>query len=451
MSLKVLERKDVVVILAVAPAGLGHLRVANSLYEGLPASVTPVLLGISDPGLQAMHRITSINPRIRSFAEWVQNGWRERAFTEGYRLALRQSNDDLIRSIKDVVMQRMQVPRVVVVAAAHFGLAHQLSVVKNRLEDELGIKMLIVLQITDDSPQLIWYVPGVDLEIAPSETTKKVLIEYGRKRHLPKVRFEVNGYPISPLLSGDLERNEWERKVKQVDWESNAMINLAIPISGAAVGMDFFSVLVRELSLNSKRFRFHIVSRESPATVKFLQDMANQPLVKVYSSKQDRQVVDLYEEIYQTETISLEVTKPSEQAFKALYQPRERGGSILLLSRPVGRQEYDNLDFLQRHWLLPTPTEHDYMWAQSKRALGLSGKLGDAIKNRSVYWRAIRLPDDPGESADFIYWLLKEGLLLSMMKCRNLPQKFDNHKHELNPNGVGEFWDRVAELVEEKL
>lgn len=61
-------------ILTYAPAGLGHLRITDALYDGLPKTVSPVVLGSLDKSIQTLHRITSIHPIGRAIFEWLQSG-----------------------------------------------------------------------------------------------------------------------------------------------------------------------------------------------------------------------------------------------------------------------------------------------------------------------------------------------------------------------------------------
>jgi hypothetical protein len=441
-----LQHRDTVVILATAPAGLGHLRVANALYEGLPHGVSPVLFGTNDPGIQWVHRLMSINPKLRSLMEKTQNGKPQAIFTKIYRYSLRQKSKGLVKEMVELLNERVVLPKTLVVVATHFGLAHQLSVVKKDIEKATGVKMVLVMQVTDDSPQFIWYVPGVDLAFVPSETTKTELERYGKSIGFPKVKFEVNAYPISPVLKEKLTLHDWHRRMHQVDSKRGGSINISLPISGAAVGLDFYRELIKKLHSLSGRFVFHIVSRESAHTEDFLNEMREKSYVRVFASKQDRRVVEMYQEMFQQYVMSLEVTKPSEQAFKALYRTDELGGVVVLLSTPVGRQEYDNLAFLRRHWLLPTKVIQEVIWKIAKMGI-LGGQEKELWWKRAAFWRAVRIPDDPVAAAEFIDWGLSAGLWHRMMQWRSLPDKFDDHKHELNHDGVGKFWERVAELV----
>jgi len=115
-------------------------------------------------------------------------------------------------------------------------------------------------------------------------------------------------------------------------------------------------------------------------------------------------VVDLYEKVYEDNRILLEVTKPSEQSFKALISPTCIGGSILLFSEPVGRQEWDNISFLRRHNLIPDKNVQERLWK-------LPEKLSEEAKGELRGWRGLMLPRGAGESARFIKWCLKAKVL----------------------------------------
>jgi hypothetical protein len=141
--------------------------------------------------------------------------------------------------------------------------------------------------------------------------------------------------------------------------------------------------------------------------------------------------------------ISLEITKPSEQAFKALASTRERGGVIMLFSKPVGGQEYDNLHFLRNHGLMPTKQENRLLWKMAKRDESL--KETDLLTH-AHHWRAILLPKDPNEASIFTIWCLKEKVFQSMMHYTRSQQG-----DELQSNGVEQFWTQTVKLLEKRL
>jgi len=61
--------------------------------------------------------------------------------------------------------------------------------------------------------------------------------------------------------------------------------------------------------------------------------------IRIYGAQEDRKVINIYEDVYQKNVISIEITKPSEQLFKALLDCKAESASLLLFTEPVGRQE----------------------------------------------------------------------------------------------------------------
>lgn len=445
----ILSQKNLVLIFTYAPAGLGHLRVTDALYTGLPPEVSPLLVGSQDTGIKGIHRILSIHPVLRNLFEWGQNGLQQYIFTDIYRWILRLRLGLIYQQMGTVLDQRIETPETVLVVATHFALAHELAAIKDRIEKEKKVRMILVVQVTDDSPQPVWFVPNADLIFVPSTRTKNKLIEHGKSKGLVLPRFEVVPYPISPLLKDSLSTVEFHEREHQLDVESKSLIHVAIPISGAAVGLEYTTRLVDNLYKKSHRFMFHIVTRSAPYTLLFLKEMIERPGAKLYVSAEDREVVNNYEDVYKRYQISLEVTKPSEQCFKALFTPRQRGGSILLLSSPVGRQEYDNVDFLRRHKLIPSVTENTFLWDRARTNGTLKTGKGPEILAQSILWRGLELPDSPDEASHFIWWCMKEGLLYKMASQYTKERDTNQDEGEMEPTGVKQFWDKVAEFLTE--
>ena len=441
----VFEQRTLMIIFTYASAGLGHLRVTDALYHGLPGHPDPILLRSPDASIAYLHHLTSVHPSMRAVMEWMQRGTPEELFTRSYRRMLRSRNRLLYEHINTLLDERWTNPDTVLVIATHFGLAHQLAAIKNRLSYERQVRIILVLQVTDDSPQRIWYVAGADLIVVPSERTKAALIDYGKMAGLPPVRFEVLPYPVSPLLADEISTDSFEQRVEQLDPGSVSEIEVMIPISGAAVGLNFFRQLMDDLHGKSPRFRFHVVAKSSAYTSAFLKDMQTRPFISPYTSSLDREVVDIYEQVYAKVLLALEVTKPSEQAFKALVDPRRRGGCLLLFSHPVGRQEHDNLDFMSRHQLLPNEQEQQRLWDDAHNGKALEF----ALLEEALHWRGVRLPDEPHGAANFIWWSLEQGLFAQMLHCRPTPRPNDPSAYELGADGVRQFWDSVTRLLAE--
>jgi hypothetical protein len=174
--------------------------------------------------------------------------------------------------------------------------------------------------------------------------------------------------------------------------------------------------------------------------------MSGKSWVDVRVGKQDREVVDLYDILMQEQTISLEVTKPSEQAFKGLLGTQSRGGVVLLFSQPVGSQEYDNMDFLMRHSLVPTKETNAQLWEMTRDNSATDPALRSRLFEEAGTWRGVRIPNDPQEASDFIWWMLTSGFF-SRMLAGNLQMKVkDEQSGFLGSDGVAEFWDLATSV-----
>ncbi len=444
---QILDKKSLVLVFAYLPAGLGHLRITDAFFNGLPEGINPLLLGPEDGFTTFFHRLTSVNTLAKSILEWQQQGTPDVLYTRFYRWFLKSTTKKLYEEFRLVLEQRMDLPKTVVVVATHFGLACQLVAIKRKMEEDRHVKIIIVMQVTDDSFQRVWYVPGVDLAFVPSEKTKKLLQEYGKDEGLETMPMEVLPYPVDPIMAGKLSSEDYRNRVNQLDIESRSDLQVAIPISGAAVGMDFVTHMVDALHEKSERFIFHIISKSTPYTQDFLKDMINRPFTKFSVSFSAREIVDKYAETYRKHVISLEITKPSEQAFKALFTPEQKGGSIMFFSEPIGKQEYDNLDFLRRHKLIPTESEMEKLWQAAEKDLVIDGG-GRWMLIASRHWRGLILPKGSAKAAKFIWWCLREKILETMVASYITPK--DGEPKELGSEGVQMFWQKVAELVKGK-
>lgn len=419
----ILASRDLVIVFAQAIAGLGHLRVTHALYDGLPEGAHAVLLGTKDANITAIHNLTSQSIMLRRVVEFFQAGPPQDVFAYLYTAWLRAHTADLTLQLQTIVDRHPHVPKTVLVVATHFGLAHQFAKIKRVLEKEHALRMVLVVVVTDDAPFSVWAVNGADITVVPSDHTKWALTRYHRARHFAPGEYIVLPYMVSPRLTAPLSPNAQRARVGQLAPDSRAAIHVAVPIAGAAVQLTYLQDLIRELNARSSRFLFHIVSKLSKRTEAFLARVSTEKNVDLLVSSQDREVVDLYERLYEQEIIALEVTKPSEQAFKALISPKQRGGSILLFSEPVGLQEKLNLAFLERHGLLP------------KSALSMHP---DALRR----FRSVRLPATASESAACIMQCLTNNVFAAMA---------DFAGYEKNPgiadDGVARFWDLMRERL----
>jgi len=445
-SLDQLKKDSLLVILTYASAGLGHLRVTDALYEGLPKGVKPLLLTSQDEAINGLHRLTSIHPILRKIMEWVQRGELEDIFTYFYRLWLTKNTKTIYNQMMTIINQRADVPKQILLVSTHFSLAHQLAEIKNQLEREIKVKIFLAVQVTDDSPQHIWLVPGADLIFVPSGKTKSGLKSYEKQSGFKKTPIKISAYPMNPKIVCKLTKKEFKNKKNQLDPAKKTLANVIIPISGAAVGLGYFLGLIKNLSRQDK-FRFLIISRCYKYTKKFLSRVKKMSACQIFSHKTDRGVVDVYEKVYQQKTISLEITKPSEQAFKALVEPDKNGGAILLFCQAVGRQEYDNLKFLDRHNLIPCQSKQNWLWRRSKQDKSLTVQEKKEILKTAQSWRGIKLPKKPSDSAQFINWCLKEGIFQAMLKAKLAGRVSDKNKNELNADGVRIFWQEIVQLL----
>ncbi len=440
-----LTHRQLQLVLCYAPAGLGHLRITDALYHGLPETVNPVVLGSQDESIRSIHRLTSIHPIGRAIFEWFQTGPLSSQANALYRYTLRMNTSMVYHEMVELLTERMEPPKEILAVCTHFGLAHKLAAIKQKLQERQGIRMVLVVFVSDDTFQHIWYVDGADLLVVASQYVKRKYAAYG-ERLGRKVRIEVVPYPLHPRLGRKLDAAQMADKTRQLDAQAEGPIHVSIPISGAAVGTAYFSKLMTFLRQKSDRFIFHIVTKDAPFTRNFLSQMAGKAQVDVRFGKQDREVVDLYDVLMEEQTISLEVTKPSEQAFKGLLGTQSRGGVILLFSQPVGSQEFDNLDFLVRHSLVPSDETNLHLWQMAGNGVNVDPALRSRLFEESRAWRGVRIPDDPQRASDFIWWMLSSGIF-SRMLAGNLNRIVkDEESRVLGSDGVSEFWDLATSI-----
>lgn len=422
-SQAILTQKNLLILFTYAPTGFGHLRVTDALYDGLANKDNTLIMDTPEQRLTYLHRLSSIHPVLRKLLEWTQHGLAEEITVDIYRAYLRHRTQRLHEQIVSLLRQRSEPPKKLLIVTTHFGLAHQLAKIKAKIEGEFNLKIYLVIQVTDDSPLKTWYAPEADVIFTPSSQTRDKLIAYGQKKGFRIPQFEVAPYPVSPLLTRKLSEENYKKRVEQLRAGSDSLIQVLIPISGAAVGLDSFNKLTQYLYAKNKRFKFHILVKRALYTNSFIRQMVELPFVNLHVFPEDRQMVDQYEKIYQQEQISIEITKPSEQAFKALLAPNQAGGSILLFTKPVGRQEYDNLAYLHRNNLIPSERQNRQMHKAEREKTQWSG-TSDA-------WRGVRLPNNPKTAAAFIEWLIDQGILYSMASTPD--------KANLDSGGVVKF------------
>ncbi len=431
------ERDDVLVILTTAPTGLGHTRVTAALFAGLPEIANKEVIGLSSPRLETLHRITSINPQFRALMEFVQNNpVAEQRFAVFYKKQLQKKTKNIREQLDELVLSFRPLPKHVLIVCSHFSLAHQLGKIMAGLRHDLKSQISLSVVVTDDSPQPVWLVHEADYIFVPSHETKKKLAAHLNSYLEKKPKFVVNPYPLSQQLAEKMTAQEWEFRLKQLTPGSTEPLRIMIPVSGAAVQLAYFQELILTLD-QLMPVKFLVVSRKSKYTQKFLDWGAGRASVEVTTYPRDLDVVSAYERMYRREVVGVEITKPSEQAFKSLYTPRMYGGSVLLFSNPVGRQEDDNVAFMRRHGLLPT----------DQQAMDLSGNLQACrtdLTNSACSWRGVMLPPDDGKlAAQSIAAWHQEGILLAMTQYQQQP----NRSGVVRSDGVDGLWEFLAREV----
>lgn len=405
-------------IFTYAPAGLGHLRVTDALVESRPEKTPYILLGSIDRFMTWIHRFTSINPVGKFIFSKAQYGVTEDVFTVIYRWFLVITAGFLHKQLNDIIVRNPGKDEVWIVAT-HFGMAHQIGAIKQKLIRETGRTVKLIVQVTDDTSQHIWCVRGADLTFVPSKFVKEKFETYAKVRSID-FACEVIPYPISSMLTSRLRKGFGSRH--KVFAEGAGTIKVAIPISGAATGLVFLSTLIKELGNLSKRFEFWVLVKKTPFTEMFMSLVAKLPRVNVLVGKNDIEMITLYELLYEKNLIHLEVTKPSEQAFKAILHPTCVGGSILLFTTPVGRQEIENVEFLERHGLLKSPGSINYS-------------------------RAVKLSDNPMEGAKFILDATDSGLF-SRMTAGDFRFSVESMQSgEIGNDGARQFWKKALKRL----
>lgn len=407
-------------IFTYAPAGLGHLRVTDALADSRPANFSYIMLGSYDKFITSFHRFFSTN----MVAKWIftisQYGIFEDIFTSIYTRVLILTSEMIFEQLKEIINEKKEVTEIWIVAT-HFGMAHQIGHIKERLIKETGKKIRLIVQVTDDTTQHIWCTKGSDLTFVPSLKTKNVMENYAKKRNM-NIKFEVIPYPISPTLTA---KSPNINKRSEDLLSKDTTINIAVPISGAAVGLNYFSKLISSVTKQTDRVKFFVLVKKSVYTDIFLSVLSKNENVKLIVGRNDNEMVGLYEKLYENNLIHIEITKPSEQAFKALIPPTSIGGSIILFTSPVGRQEYENIDFLVRHGLV-TRSKYEEVFPDITKA--------------NVYPRGISISKDPELAASFILWGLETGLFSRMSSSKFNFSENARSSGEVSTEGTKIFW-----------
>lgn len=439
----IFHSEDVMVLFTTSLAGLGHVRVTEALKRGLSEDVRTETIGISDKNIQILHRLTSRNRFFAKVADFFQNTpLAEEVFTTAYRGMLQRNTKDIIANISDLVSRRRPIPKTLVIISTHFGLAHKIASIKEKLSKELNMCVTLCVVVTDDSPQKIWGVYGADCIFVPSQFTKNQLTSYMVKLSVPLPSIIVSPYPVSPIFSKLLSSEEIQNRRSQVKKYKGETTQIIIPISGAAVQLTYIKKIISYLNKKGN-VEISVVSRDSSYTSDFLKWCQDIPSVEVLAEKLDREIVISYEKEMERKIYSLEITKPSEQLFKTLLTPDQQGGLIILFSDPVGRQEYDNLSFLKRHGLIPNDNDQNIIFNLFNKTKRES--VDQEFLQRARQWRGLLLPKNDDHAGRVIYWLKKTGILSNMMNFQEFTQS-----EEVSGNGVDIFWKKLEERVKNK-
>lgn len=428
---------ETLIIFTTSPTGLGHIRVANALAEGLQPGVNHITIGLSDVNAGKIHALGSRIPFFQGLTEYVQNNRLPESIVTG--LYAKYFSAHTTALINELEKARREHPekKTYVIVSTHFSLAYPVAAIKESFQKRTGIRIINVLIVTDDSPQQIWAVDRADIIFVPSHSTAKTIKEY-----LPfysKTVVETISFPVSPRLASRLSDDELLLRENQLDPKKGEDLHISVPVSGAAVQLGYLENVIK--SLAQKEFVFTVIGQMTNYTASFFEAMKGVPHVQLSAGSTASETVKLYSSaFYQGLRPSVEITKPSEQAFKAILKPSERGGVILLLTAPIGRQERDNLDFLSRHSLLPEIEEQrildDYLIHDI-----VSQEVKNNIFYKASHWRALKLPENPEKAAHYIKRAKDEGLLYTMLSY--IPEV----KTDLRSDGVAQVWTRISKML----
>lgn len=402
--------KDTLVIFTTSPTGLGHIRVTKALINGLSPNTPYHIVGINDPAVEGLYRLMSTNPILRRGMEFFQtNQLAEKLQTQLFTKYEHKNIDRTTKEINDLLRFNPTIKKLIIVST-HAQLARRVqSIIDQKL---LPIPTSHAVVVTDDSPQRLWAVCA-PLVVVPSEYTRNELSKLFVCDRLHQGSIEVTPYPIDPILTRPLTPSQWRNRQAQCDPSSPESLHIAVPISGAAVQLEFFDQIISHFNtsrircLNQssyKRVIFSVIAKSSPYSADFLKRIAKFKNVNLFIGETNEETVDLYNHLYCKSKFppAVEITKPSEQAFKALTPPKTIGGSLLLLSEPVGRQEYDNIDYLKREGY-------------------------DGI-------RVLDLPNHPTPAIQYLKKLIKTGSLLNLIKSAS----------PVENTGVQQIWKLIA-------
>lgn len=430
-----LNLSNSLVIFTTAPTGLGHIRVMNALKDGLPDGVNSEEIGVTSVSASKIHALGSRINFLQEITEFYQtNDFAEKLVSSVYKSYQHAKSAKLVGQFKSLKEKYPKVKKWIIVAT-HFAFAHRIEFAKSEMEEMYGVDIYLFVVMTDDSPQRVWAVEHADMIFAPSDSTateiKKLLGPDS------KAKVYTTSFPVSPRLTQELKKEEFEKLRFQTEPDSSRHLHIEIPVSGAAVQLPYLQTIIH--ALRNEKYVFTVVGQETKYSKSFFQNIKKYAHVQALTGTSAKQTVKFYESLfYQPIRPAVEITKPSEQAFKAILKPTQRGGVILLLTAPIGRQEKDNLKFLKRHGLMPDEEVGEVLKSKllNKR---FTEKEMVRIKHLASHWRAIELPRNPTSAAKFIIELRKSGILSAMFSYT------PDARNELTSNGVNQIWKRIDE------
>lgn len=431
---------SVLTIFTYSSTGLGHLRVNDALYSSSPPEFNSLAFRSQGFRITWLNRMTSFNFFIRRAMEWIQRDIFQDIFTFYYRKCLRFKIYNLYQQITILLDQYLETPEKVLIITTNFNLAQQLGAIKNQLEQNKKTKIILVIQATDANPQHIWMVPEADLILVPNQKTKEQLELYRSKKQFKPIKIEVSAYPLNKALVKNLSTEEFTSKQIQLSPRAKFRVNLLLTIPGSAVDLKYYSKLISFLKSSPIIFQTFVVSRYTSYTKKFNLSLVNEDFIQIYPGQTDQQTVTDYLRLYLSEVISLEITKPTEQAFKVLLDPVQRGGVIMLFDKPIGALEEDNLEFIRSHGLIPDRQMQKRLWKLAES----NQPPSEEILNTARFWRGALLPENAKKAANFINWLYYQEIFLRMLRYK---PNLENDIQEVSSRGSELFWQKMNSLV----
>ena len=426
---------DTLIIFTTSPTGLGHIRVTNALIKGLPKELPYHTIGINDSVIEGFYRLISTNWLLRETMEYFQtNQTAEKLQTQLFTWYEHNNTSCTTTELQNIIKANPQTKKVVIIST-HAQLARRIQKIIEQKIIQIPIFHTVI--VTDDSPQRLWAVCS-SLVIVPSHKTLQELTKTFVCDRLHKGEIIVAPYPINPKLTEELSESSLTDRRKQLCATCEESTRICIPISGAAVQLKYLQTLITSLieQNGSKiRFSFDIITKEAPYTTNFIHTIKQNPEVTIHKSQTNTKTVEIYDQLYEsTHPPSIEITKPSEQCFKVLTSPKTKGGVLLLLTQPVGRQEYDNLNYLERNGFLPTKDFHTRLWKTMESDITMLD-----YKPLSAY-RALMLPSDPKRTANLIKLCLQNKVFEAMYDYTGYEENY-----QLSPHGVERIWQLISE------